>query len=153
MVNSILILGSRDREIEGLLAASGMQTRTGDTASLSSLASGGFVPDIVILDTRAGGGIPSATPLAAPAPQLAQAREASQGIAAARRIDISAQPVAMAANDSAAPTGVSAQRTGTAYSVASGGAQVQPLTGGPSRTQGVGSRFRPAAARPTEKMK
>lgn len=102
---------------------------------------------------RAGGAAPMAAPSAAVSPQLTQAQEASQGIAAARRIDISAQPVAMAANDAVGATGVSAQRTATAYSAASGGAQVQPLTGGPSRTQGVGSRFRPANVRSTEKLK
>ncbi len=100
---------------------------------------------------RADAAGPTVVPVAAPPPQLAQAQEASQGIAAARRIDISAQPVAMAANDAVGATGVSAQRTATAtaYSTASGGAQIQPLSGGPSRTQGVGSRFRPASARPT----
>jgi type IV secretion system protein VirB6 len=96
---------------------------------------------------------PIATPVAAPSPQLAQAQQASQGIAAARRIDISAQPVAMAANDAVGSSGVSAQRTTTVNVAASGNAQVQPLSGGPSRTQGVGNRFRPANARPLEKMK
>ena len=93
-------------------------------------------------------------PVVAPAAaQLTSAQEANQGIAAARRIDISAQPVAAAANDGPSPIGVSAQRTTTIHSVASGGGQVQPLSGVPSRTQGIGSRFRPAAARPTEKVK
>ena len=96
---------------------------------------------------------PIATLVAAPSAQLAQAQQASQGIAAARRIDISAQPVAMAANDAVGSTGVSAQRTTTVNTAASGNAQVQPLSGGPSRTQGVGNRFRPANARPLEKMK
>jgi len=96
---------------------------------------------------------PAAVPVAAPSPQLAQAQEASQGIAAARRIDISAQPVAMAANDGFGATGASAQRTATAHTAASGSGQLQPLTSGPSRTQGVGNRFRPANARPMEKMK
>ena len=76
------------------------------------------------------GAPPMAAPLAAPAPHLAQAQEASQGIAAARRIDISAQPVAMAANDGGAGVGVSGQRTSTVYPAAPGTAQVQPLTGG-----------------------
>ena len=94
------------------------------------------------------------TPVIAPAAaQLSAAQEASQGIAAARRIDISAQPVAAAANDGPSSVGISGQRTSTIHAVASGGGQVQPLTGGPSRTQGVGSRFRSANARPTEKLK
>lgn len=102
---------------------------------------------------------PAAVPVPAPAtsPQLAQAQEASRGIAAARRIDISAQPVAFAANDGTGGTGISAQRTGSIHTSTSGNGQVQPITGGPSRTQGVGSRFRPAAqasgARSTEKFK
>lgn len=104
-------------------------------------------------DRNGSGAMPSVAPVAAPSPQLAQAQAASQGIAAARRIDISAQPVALAANDAMAATGASAQRTSTVNIAASGNAQVQPLTGGPSRTQGVGSRFRPATVRPLEKVK
>lgn len=102
---------------------------------------------------------PVATPAAAPlAAQVTQAQEAGQAIAAARRIDISAQPVAMApANDAPGGTGVSAQRHTLVHTAASGNAQVQPLTSGPSRTMGVGSRFRAAgpasAARATEKVK
>lgn len=93
----------------------------------------------------------------APAPvsaQVTQAQEAGAAIAAARRIDISAQPVAMApANDGYGATGASAQRNTIIHTSASGGGQVQPLTGGPSRTMGVGSRFRSVNARPTEKSK
>lgn len=102
---------------------------------------------------RAGAAVPTVIPVAAPPPQLAQAQEATQGIAAARRIDISAQPVALAANDGFGAPGASAQRTTTVHTAASGNAQVQPLTSGPSRTQGVGNRFRPANVRPMEKMK
>jgi type IV secretion system protein VirB6 len=93
----------------------------------------------------------------APPPMSAQAthaQEAGAAIAAARRIDISAQPVAMApANDGYGATGASAQRNTIVHTPASGGGQVQPLTGGPSRTMGVGSRFRSLNARPTEKSK
>lgn len=102
---------------------------------------------------RAGTAVPMINTVAAPTPQLAQAQEASQGIAAARRIDISAQPVAMAANDGVGAVGASAQRTATAYVAASAGTQTPPLTSGPSRTQGVGNRFRPANVRASEKMK
>lgn len=89
------------------------------------------------------------------APQVSAAQEAGNAIAAARRIDISAQPVAMAANDAVggATAGASGQRTTVIQTAASGGGQVQPLTGGPSRTTGVGNRFRPANARSTEKLK
>lgn len=87
------------------------------------------------------------------APQIGQAQEAGQAIAAARRIDISAQPVGLAANDAAGTAGgVSAQRSTVVHAAgAAGGTQLAPLNGGPSRTQGLGNRFRPPAARPTEK--
>jgi type IV secretion system protein VirB6 len=100
---------------------------------------------------RAAPPAPVVAPLAA---QVSQAQEAGQAIAAARRIDISAQPVAAAANDAAhGGVGVSAQRSTVIHTAASGGGQVQPLTRGPSRTLGVGNRFRPAAARPSEKLR
>ena len=98
----------------------------------------------------------AAAPAAAPIqPQLAQAHEASQGIAAARRIDISAQPVAYAANDGAGASSGGGTRTTVIQNGASSNGQAQPLNSGPSRTQGVGSRFKTpdksAAARTTEK--
>ena len=98
----------------------------------------------------------AAAPAAAPMqPQLAQAHEASQGIAAARRIDISAQPVAYAANDGAGASSGGGTRTTVIQNGASSNGQAQPLNSGPSRTQGVGSRFKTpdksAAARTTEK--
>lgn len=122
-----------------------------------SMVSNWTVFGMTVPDRDRAGAMPTVIPVAAPSPQLAQAQEASQGIAAARRIDISAQPVAMAANDGFGATGASAQRTSTVNIALSSGAQIQPLGSGPSRTQGVGSRFRPAAnpsgARPLEKMK
>lgn len=91
---------------------------------------------------------------AAISPQITAAQEAGNAIAAARRIDISAQPVAMApANDGFGSAGVSAQRNTVIQTTASGSGQVAPLTGGPSRTMGVGSRFKAANARPTEKIR
>lgn len=98
----------------------------------------------------------ASAPVVAPATaQAAQAQEVGSAIAAARRIDISAQPVGLAANDGgvAGATGASAQRTTVINTSAAGGGQVQPLTGGPSRTTGVGNRFRPANARVSEKVK
>lgn len=95
----------------------------------------------------------ASAPVVAPATaQAAQAQEVGSAIAAARRIDISAQPVGLAANDGGV-AGASAQRTTVINTSASGGGQVQPLTGGPSRTTGVGNRFRPANARVSEKVK
>lgn len=98
---------------------------------------------------------PAVVPVTAPmAPQITPAQEAGNAIAAARRIDISAQPVAMApANDAAGGVGAGGQRSTVIHTNASGTGHVQPLTGGPSRTMGVGSRFRPATARPSEKLK
>lgn len=101
---------------------------------------------------------PMPAPVAMPAAaSVSAAQEAGNAIAAARRIDISAQPVGMVANDAAgAAQGTSGQRTSVIHTAASGSGQVAPLTHGPSRTQGVGSRFRsaaPAAARSTEKLK
>ena len=97
---------------------------------------------------------PAPMPVALPlAPQVTQAQEAGNAIAAARRIDISAQPVAMApANDGPGQVGASAQRN-TIVHAASGNGQVLPLTSAPSRTLGVGSRFRSANSRSSEKLK
>ena len=104
---------------------------------------------------RDAGKFAAAPAAAAMQPQLAQAHEASQGIAAARRIDISAQPVAYAANDGAGASSGGGTRTTVIQNGASSNGQAQPLNSGPSRTQGVGSRFKTpdksAAARTTEK--
>lgn len=100
---------------------------------------------------RASAPVPAAAPMAT---QVNQAHEAGQAIAAARRIDISAQPLAMApANDGFGTAGLSAQRNTVIHTATSGGGQAQPLTRSPSRTMGLGNRFRPAAARPSEKLK
>ena len=86
-------------------------------------------------------------PAPAPAPQisqpLAQAQAATQASDQARRIEVSAQPAGVAANDS----GGSTTRTTTVYATASGGAQTGPTTQGPSRTTGIGSRFKSAPPR------
>lgn len=98
---------------------------------------------------------PAAMPVAAAgAAPVTAAQEAGNAIAAARRIDLSAQPVAMApANDGFGATGPSAQRSTVVHTTGSGGGQVRPLASGPSRTTGVGNRFKAANARPTEKLK
>lgn len=84
---------------------------------------------------------PAPAPSVAPA-QLAQAQQATQSSAQARRIDVSAIPTAMAAND--AGGGSSTHRTTKVYATASGSGQVNPLNAGPSRATGIGSRFKPA---------
>ena len=85
---------------------------------------------------------------------LAQAQAAQQVSEQARRIDVSAMVTGAAANDSGA--GGSSSRTTKVYATASGGAQTGPHSAGPSRTTGIGSRFKAAPARSlgsTEKSK
>ncbi|MBX7541205.1 type IV secretion system protein [Qipengyuania sphaerica] len=90
-----------------------------------------------------------AAPAAAPAPHtvvtqpLAQAQAATQASEQARRIDVSAVATGAAANDS----GMGASRTTKVYATASGGAQTGPASQGPSRTTGIGSRFKAAPPR------
>lgn len=91
----------------------------------------------------------SHTPLPVPVPAqqtaqpLAQAQAATQVSEQARRIDVSAVAAGAAAND----TGGETSRTTKIYATASGGAQTGPLTGGPNRTTGIGSRFKSAPPR------
>ena len=84
--------------------------------------------------------------------QTEAARAASNSMAQARQINLSAQQVASAANDGAGGAGYAGgsggARTVKVFATASGGAQAAPLKSGPSRAQGVGSRFRsPETAR------
>ena len=84
--------------------------------------------------------------------QTEAAQAASNSMAQARQINLSAQQVASAANDGAGGAGYAGgsggARTVKVFATASGGAQAAPLKSGPSRAQGVGSRFRsPEAAR------
>ena len=84
--------------------------------------------------------------------QTEAAQAASNSMAQARQINLSAQQVASAANDGAGggayAGGNGGARTVKVFATASGGAQAAPLKSGPSRAQGVGSRFRsPEAAR------
>ena len=84
--------------------------------------------------------------------QTEAAQAASNSMAQARQINLSAQQVASAANDGAGggafAGGSGGARTVKVFATASGGAQAAPLKSGPSRAQGVGSRFRsPEAAR------
>jgi len=84
----------------------------------------------------------SAAPQAAtPSPALMQAQAANQASAQARRIDVSAVPTAAAANDGG---GGSTNRTTRIFATASGSGQVAPLTSGPARAMGIGSRFKAA---------
>ena len=96
-----------------------------------------------------------ATPAAA-APALAQAQAAAPqpttstqaAIAGARRIDVNASQVPVAANDQAgAPTVTDRTMRVVAGTTVGAGQQVAPMTGAPSRTQGIGNRFRNAETR------
>ena len=96
----------------------------------------------------------SAPPAQTVQPQAAQAQQASQTMAAGRRIDVSAPAIAGAANDSGGGGGsANTHRATKVFATSSGSAQVKPLTGGPSRVAGVGSRFRTASTRSSEKIK
>ena len=91
----------------------------------------------------------ASTPAPAPAPAqqqpVMQAQAATQASDQARRIDVSALSTGSAANDSGA--GGEASRTTKVYATASGGAQLSSANGGPSRTAGIGSRFKSAPPR------
>ena len=94
---------------------------------------------------------PAAAPVAAPTPAAQAAQEASRTIANARRIDVSAPAVAMAANDSPpanAPAAASGGRT-TQVIASSAPGQPTPATGF-SRANGIGSRFRSPATQKLE---
>ena len=77
--------------------------------------------------------------------QLAAAQAATQASEQARRIDVSATATAPAANDAGASS--STVRTTKVYATASAPGQPKPASEGPSRTMGIGSRFKPAPAR------
>ncbi|MBA4764787.1 MAG: type IV secretion system protein [Erythrobacter sp.] len=101
----------------------------------------GLVPS---KEDSGGASISSPAPTAAYSQPLAQAQAATQVSAQARRIDVSAIATGAAANDSGAG-GVA--RTTKVYATASGGAQTGPIATGPSRTSGIGSRFKAAPPR------
>ena len=102
------------------------------------------------------GGSRAHAPVPAPAAHspAAQAQQASQTLAAARRIDVSAPAIAGVANDSGTSVGgANIHRTTKVFATSSDPAQAKSHSGGPSRVAGVGSRFRAAAPRSTEKVK
>ncbi|WP_341712290.1 type IV secretion system protein [Erythrobacter sp.] len=83
----------------------------------------------------------SAPQAVAPSPALMQAQAVNQASAQARRIDVSAVPTTVAANDAGAGT---TSRKTTVLATASGPGQVAPLNSGPTRASGIGSRFKSA---------
>ena len=105
---------------------------------------------------------PAPAPRAAPAPAanpgavaVDRARAiapaaAAASVAGSRRIDVSAVPVAAAANDAGGTTH-STRREVKVLATSSGGVQQPSAIGSLSRAHGIGSRFR-APNRPTEKL-
>ena len=59
-MTTVGIVGSRDRQLEDLVKAAGMQPRALETGDLHALAGSNRMPDVLLLDTRGGGGIPPA---------------------------------------------------------------------------------------------
>ncbi|PZT89302.1 MAG: type VI secretion protein [Citromicrobium sp.] len=94
---------------------------------------------------------------AAPAtPALVQAQAANAVSAQARRIDVSALPTAAAANDAGAAAASTTRNTKVFATMSGGPSTSAATTAGPSRTSGIGNRFKPATpprtlARSTEK--
>lgn len=110
-----------------------------------AMVSGWTVFGLVPSKEESGGvSISTPAPTAAYSQPLAQAQAATQVSAQARRIDVSAIATGAAANDSGAG---GATRTTKVYATASGGAQTGPIATGPSRTSGIGSRFKAAPPR------
>ncbi len=113
---------------------------------------GAMVAGWTVFGLAASGEEKSSSSSSAPAPsavtpaqaRLSQAEQASQASSQARRIDIAALPTAMAANDAGA---AGASRSTRVYATASGSTQVASRTAGPSRVQGIGSRFKAAPPR------
>ena len=88
---------------------------------------------------------PAAAPAAVAQPHLVAAQAATQASEQARRIDLSATATAPAANDASGAAG--SVRNTKVYATASANTQAGSATTGPSRTMGIGSRFKPAPTR------
>ena len=88
---------------------------------------------------------PAPAPATYMQPHLVAAQAATQASEQARRIDISATATAPAANDGSAAAG--SVRNTKVYATASANTQAESATTGPSRTMGIGSRFKPAPTR------
>ncbi|WP_100260638.1 type IV secretion system protein [Qipengyuania seohaensis] len=86
-----------------------------------------------------------AAPAPALQPHLYAAQAATQASEQARRIDVSATATAPAANDSSGAVG--SVRTTKVYATASANTQAGPDKAGPSRTMGIGSRFKSVPTR------
>jgi pilus assembly protein CpaE len=61
MVNTLLLVGSHDRQLEDILRVIATQVTMGSVADLTRLTAGsGRIPDVVVLDVRQSGTIPAA---------------------------------------------------------------------------------------------
>jgi len=69
-VTSVIIVGSRDRQLEELLTAADMQTKTVDTTALSAFGRSSILPDIVVVDVRSAGIPPALANLKRQRPEL-----------------------------------------------------------------------------------
>lgn len=94
--------------------------------------------------------VPTAA-VVSPAAQAAASTSAS--IAAARRLDVTAIPVAAPANDSGTGGSFATSREVRIHSVGTGPAMAGPAGNGAARASGIGSRFKPANVRNLEKVK
>ncbi|GAA4035357.1 type IV secretion system protein [Parerythrobacter jejuensis] len=97
---------------------------------------------------------PAQAPAAiASAPAQPAATPQAIGASNAQRTAVAAAVPMVAANDAGGVVAGTAIRETRIFASSSGGAQVAPLSNSGSRTRGLGSRFKPAPARPTEKVK
>ncbi|MEE4155011.1 MAG: type IV secretion system protein [Erythrobacter sp.] len=86
-----------------------------------------------------------AAALAATASRAAQIAPVASVAAAPRRVDVAAMAAPTAANDTGPPSVTNVRET-RVYAAGSPGAQAQGDSGAPSRTRGIGNRFRSASA-------
>lgn len=70
-----------------------------------------------------------------------------------RRIDVSGIATGQAANDASGAAQTETRRETRVFATSSGGGQVQPVSAAASRTRGIGTRFRAARPRTSEKLK
>ena len=97
--------------------------------------------------------MPATNPYAAANPAMAASAPAMSS-APSRRIDVSATPTPAPANDaSGAATAAATTRDVKVFATSSASGQPAPVSSGPSRAQGIGSRFKPAQARKMENVR
>lgn len=87
---------------------------------------------------------PAATQVYAP-DRAARAAPVVATTAGQRRIDVSAAPTGIAANDAGTPGSTTVRET-KVYATSGGNGRAAPSASGPSRTRGIGNRFRSASS-------